>query len=108
MSTKESVRRPQFSAALAVGLCFLLASYAAAGQGPSAKLSAAENLAKLPLTFEANRGQSSSRAQYISRGSGYTLFLTADEAVLKLTASAGQKGGNHFSIATSKSEGTGD
>jgi hypothetical protein len=84
MSTKESVRPLHFLAALALGLCFVLASHASAQQAPSTKINVAENFAKLPLTFEANQGQSSSRAQYISRGSGYTLFLTADEALLKL------------------------
>jgi hypothetical protein len=84
MTPKESVRPPKFSVVLAVSLYFLLASYAAAQQLPSAK-SAPENFARLPLTFEANQGQSSSPAQFISRGSGYTLFLNADEAILKLT-----------------------
>lgn len=44
----------------------------------------AENYGKLPLSFEANRGQSDRRVKFLSRGPGYTLFLTADEAVLKL------------------------
>ena len=40
---------------------------------------------KLPLTFEANAGQTDSRVKYISRGAGYTLFLTAEnEAVVSL------------------------
>src|SRR5712692_9912408 len=37
---------------------------------------------KLPLSFEANRGQTDAHVQFISRGSGYTLYLTATEAVL--------------------------
>jgi len=98
MDTKESARPPQFSAqfsaAFALGVCFLLSSHATGQQPPSAKISAAENFAKLPLTFEANQGQSSSRAQYISRGSGYTLLLSADEALLKLNSPARKKSGN--------------
>src|SRR5713101_5562011 len=39
---------------------------------------------KLPLSFEANRGQTDAHVQFISRGSGYTLYLTATEAVLTL------------------------
>src|SRR2546430_13887624 len=39
----------------------------------------------LPLRFEANVGQSDSRVQFLSRGRGYTLFLTAAEAVLALS-----------------------
>ena len=38
----------------------------------------------LPLSFEANQGQADSRVKFLSRGSGYTLFLTPSEAVLAL------------------------
>jgi Abnormal spindle-like microcephaly-assoc'd, ASPM-SPD-2-Hydin/Beta-propeller repeat len=44
----------------------------------------AEQYGKLPLTFEANQGQTDPRVKFIARGGGYTLLLTADEAVLKL------------------------
>jgi hypothetical protein len=38
-----------------------------------------------PLSFEPNQGQTDSQVQYLSHGSGYTLFLTASaEAVLRL------------------------
>ncbi len=47
----------------------------------------AENYGKLPLSFEANRGQSDKQVQFLSRGRGYTLFLTKDEAVLSLRRS---------------------
>jgi hypothetical protein len=40
---------------------------------------------QLPISFEANVGQSASQVQYLARGSGYALFLTADSAVLSLT-----------------------
>jgi hypothetical protein len=40
--------------------------------------------AKLPMSFEANQGQAPSEVQFISRGSEYGLFLTADGAVLGL------------------------
>jgi hypothetical protein len=40
--------------------------------------------AELPLTFEANRGQFNPRVKFLSRGPGYSLFLTAREAVLAL------------------------
>jgi uncharacterized repeat protein (TIGR01451 family) len=39
---------------------------------------------KLPLSFEANRGQTDPRVKFLSRGPGYALFLTATEAVLAL------------------------
>ena len=38
----------------------------------------------LPLSFEANHGQTDSRVTFLSRGQGYTLFLTPAEAVLRL------------------------
>lgn len=39
---------------------------------------------RLPLRFEANRGQADRRARFVSRGPGYSLFLTRREAVLRL------------------------
>jgi hypothetical protein len=39
---------------------------------------------KLPLSFEVNQGQTNSSVKFLSRGSGYTLFLTGNEAVLGL------------------------
>jgi hypothetical protein len=48
------------------------------------------NYGKLPLSFEANQGQMDPRVKFLSRGQGYALFLTGDEAVLKLE-SASQK-----------------
>lgn len=38
----------------------------------------------VPLFFEANAGQVHPEVKYLSRGPGYTLFLTADEAVFQL------------------------
>jgi hypothetical protein len=38
----------------------------------------------LPLFFEANQGQTAPQVKFLARGSGYGLFLTADEAVLNL------------------------
>lgn len=43
-----------------------------------------ENFGKLPLSFEANRGQADRQVKFLSRGSGYTLFLTSNAAVLAL------------------------
>jgi hypothetical protein len=39
---------------------------------------------KLPLSFEANHGQTDPRVKFLSRTSKYTLFLTVDEAVFTL------------------------
>ncbi|MGB4783446.1 MAG: hypothetical protein WAQ77_01930, partial [Candidatus Acidiferrum sp.] len=51
-------------------------------EGSRANIEAAYG--KLPLSFEANRGQADAHVQFISRGSGYTLYLTTTEAVLTL------------------------
>ena len=34
-----------------------------------------ENYGKLPLSFEKNQGQTDEKVKFLSRGSGYTLFL---------------------------------
>ena len=39
---------------------------------------------RLPLSFEANRGQSDARVKFVSRGQGYSLFLSGTEAVMTL------------------------
>ena len=39
---------------------------------------------RLPLSFQENLGQTDSRVRFVSRGSGYELFLTQAEAVLAL------------------------
>ena len=39
---------------------------------------------KLPLSFELNQGQTDPQVKFLSRGGGYTLFLTPTEAVLAL------------------------
>jgi hypothetical protein len=54
-----------------------------------------ESYGKLPLHFEANQGQAERTVRYISRGSGYGLFLTPSEAVLNLrraSETSGKKG----------------
>jgi hypothetical protein len=43
---------------------------------------------RLPLAFEANTGQTDRRVKFLSRGRGYTVFLTGDEAVLALPKAA--------------------
>ena len=45
---------------------------------------------KLPLSFEANRGQTDARVKFLSRGRGYTLYLTPTEAVLALRKSGAE------------------
>ena len=42
------------------------------------------NYGKLPISFEANRGQTDKNVKFIARGRGYGVFLTGQEAVLAL------------------------
>jgi hypothetical protein len=43
-----------------------------------------EGYGRLPLSFEANRGQVDSQVKFLSRGVGYNLFLTPSKTVLEL------------------------
>jgi uncharacterized protein (TIGR03437 family) len=45
----------------------------------------------VPLSFEANQGQTDSQVKFLSRGDGYSLFLTSHEAVFRLRPPAGAK-----------------
>ena len=54
---------------------------------PVKAVALAADYGKLPLSFEANQGQSESRVKFLSRGNGYSLFLTDRAAVLALTKS---------------------
>ncbi len=42
---------------------------------------------KLPVSFEANQGQTDSQVNFLSRGRGYSLFLTPSSAVISLSRS---------------------
>ncbi len=60
-----------------------LAAFAPAVAATEARLS--ESYGKLPLHFEANQGQMHKDVRFLSRGPGYSLYLTAGEAVLVLS-----------------------
>src|SRR5437773_3964895 len=45
---------------------------------------AVKSYEQLPLSFEANHGQTGPQVKFLARGRGYTLFLTSNEAVLAL------------------------
>jgi hypothetical protein len=53
------------------------------------------NYGKLPLCFEANQGQANPQVRFLSRGNGYSLFLTDSAAVLALTKGDPAKKGAH-------------
>ena len=52
----------------------------------SRKARVVQNLLRAPMSFEVNQGQSDGRVKFLSRGAGYTLFLTSSEAVLALSS----------------------
>src|ERR1035441_3159005 len=68
-----------------ISFCLACSRAAAAprdGQGQPKRLEA--KLMSVPLSFEPNQGQASSTVQFLSRGSGYALFLTPGQVFLNL------------------------
>jgi Beta-propeller repeat len=53
---------------------------------PAARARLVETYGKLPLRFEVNQGQADREVKFVSRGRGYSVFLTGSEAVLALRA----------------------
>ncbi len=51
---------------------------------PKTRARLKETFGKLPLFFEANRGQTGSTVKFLFRGPGFVLFLTPKEAVVRL------------------------
>ena len=51
------------------------------------------------IGFEANLGQTDARTRYLSRGDGYTLFLTSDGAVMSLSPTDGSNLGAVVTIS---------
>src|SRR2546422_7679549 len=51
-----------------------------------------DSYGKLPMSFERNQGQTDRKVKFLSRGSGYSFFLTSDEAVLALRPPAQDDG----------------
>lgn len=49
---------------------------------PSARAHTSPEYGRIPLSFEANNGQTDKSVRFLSRGEGYSLFLTDQEAVL--------------------------
>ena len=62
---------------------------------------------ELPLSFEPNQGQTDARVEFLSRGDGYTLFLTRDEAVLALRSPAGHSEADETGASPTTGDGDG-
>jgi hypothetical protein len=66
----------------------------ARADSPDASAKAKESYGMLPLSFEANRGQTSRKVKFLARGQGYGLFLTARGAVLSLNQGSAEQAAN--------------
>jgi hypothetical protein len=71
-----------------IGLLGLLSSSQAV---PIAPARSAAHAYQLPLTFEVNQGQTDDRVDFLARGPGYNIFLTATEAVFALPRAAAMR-----------------
>jgi hypothetical protein len=77
-----------FCAALVVALMVVASAGTGWAQGAApVQALAVADYGKLPLSFEANQGQSDAAVRFLSRGEGYSLFLTDSAAVLSLSKS---------------------
>jgi hypothetical protein len=56
----------------------------APGMSESRKSRLVKMYARQPMRFERNEGQTDANVKFLSRGAGYRLFLTSDEAVIAL------------------------
>lgn len=71
---------------LALGCSIGLSAFAAGPSSTKAHTRPDGGFGKLPMSFEQNLGQTDRQVQFLSRGTGYSLFLTHNEAVLALQA----------------------
>jgi len=82
-------------------VCLLLVATFALSQStsptdPKAQARIVDTYGKLPLSFEANRGQTDSSVKFLSHTGAYSLFLTGDEAVFTLNGQKAEKSrGSH-------------
>jgi beta-propeller repeat-containing protein len=72
------------NALIAISLLLLTSLVGFACPVAAADARVSEAYGRLPLHFEANRGQTHEDVRFLSRGAGYSLYLTAGEAVLVL------------------------
>ena len=65
---------------------------------------ALDTYGKLPLSFEANVGQTAEAVKFLTRGNGYTLFLTGTEAIVSLDGQLLKHRGGSTNIRKSSAE----
>src|SRR5438876_11228870 len=76
---------------LVFGMCVSVSLTVVAQANLSASPRIVAGYGNLPMAFEANQGQTDAQVKYLSRGVGYTLFLTSTEAVLSLREDSRQE-----------------
>ena len=96
------------SALVLLGILFLFAAIVTKAQAPNTanagavassvdKAPVAAKALNLPMFFEANKGQTDSRVQFMARGTGYTLLLTPTETILAAAKTQVSRASNGFS-----------
>ena len=68
----------------------------------STRLQLLKGYGALPLSFEKNEGQADTRVEFLSHNAGYTVYLTADEAILSL--SEGRSNNNRTETSEEKAQ----
>jgi Beta-propeller repeat len=102
----NSLAMSRVSALLLIGALGSLSSFAQQSPAPATlQPKVNSRYGHLPLTFQANKGQTDPRVQYMSQGNGYSVFLTSQGMVLSLRSSA-STGDSTASASTSKASGT--
>jgi hypothetical protein len=92
---QKSSRSLIFFSSLSLILPLVLVSFLSVSADTSNSVPAKNQIlatyGRLPLSFEANHGQTDAQVQFLSRGRGYSLFLTPAEAVLVLRKADGTR-----------------
>lgn len=75
------------------------AGFAPSQNDKATRARAREIYSIMPIAFEANYGQVDSQVKFLSRGAGYTVFLTSTEAVMMLRSRESEiKSQNQFAL----------
>ena len=86
-------------------MCWLVPTVGSASTAPAStnptigKSKVVATMMKAPLSFEANQGQTDNSVNFISRGSGYTLFLTPTESVMVLQQREAKEQGDDKTVS---------
>ncbi|MGH9484186.1 MAG: SBBP repeat-containing protein, partial [Terriglobales bacterium] len=86
---KLSRPRSRFASTLTLtGVAVLFSAAAVLAQAPKAQRMVKAQYAQLPMTFEANQGQTNAQAQFLARSRGTIVFLTQHGMIVKTSQGA--------------------